>query len=444
MRNCVAPQRIQPITGKQVGQRVRPDRRVVAVDQCAGGPVVDRDRKPADAGRDHRGAACLRLHRHQTEGLRIARHRNQIGRPVEPDQVLPGLRRQEVHSVADTQIGGQPTQPVGRGQAGTRRATGDHHLRGQPVTQQRNSPQQHVGSLERLDPADERHQRPAGQPETGPGRRPVAGGEQFQIHPGMHDVDPVRKSTVQRNQFGRLSFGVDDQPVRGVDHLLLTDRAQRRLRAVTVGQCGVLHRGQGVRGMHQRHPPAVGGQPAHLTGEPVVRMYDVVVARIVAGLGAQHPGGERAQLGRQVVFVQALERAGDHVAHRHPRRDGDHRCVRRAGGPGEDVDRDTAARQMQGTLQDVDVQPAGVPVARLSQRRGVDGQNGDAHTSILARPPSLPRFTSPARTYPARRNALIGSAYNAARATTPAPASCTRPPKLVTRMDRGASTLRSA
>jgi hypothetical protein len=37
----------------------------------------------------------------------------------------------------------------------------------------------------------------------------------------------------------------------------------------------------------------------------------------VRGLGTQDPGGQRAQLRRQVLLRQALERPGRHVAHRH-------------------------------------------------------------------------------------------------------------------------------
>lgn len=123
---------------------------------------------------------------------------------------------------------------------------------------------------------------------------------------------------MQRNQLLRFGFGVDDQPVGLVDHLLFTDRAQRRLGSVAVGQRRVLHRGQGVRGVHERDRPSVACQPTHLTRQPVMRMHDVVVAGLVGGLGAQYACGEGAQLGGQVVFVQAFERAGDDVANEHP------------------------------------------------------------------------------------------------------------------------------
>ena len=205
-------------------------------------------------------------------------------------------------------------------------------------------------------------------PQRGPGGPPIPRPEHVQIDTGMHHVDSRGIGMVQRNQLPRFIIGVDDQPVRLVDDLLLADRAQRRLGRVTVGQRGVLHRGQRVRGVHQRHRPAVPGQPADLAGQPVVRVHDVVVARFVGRFGAQHAGRERAQLGGQVVFVQALERPRHHVAHQHT---GRHAHDRRIGGrrrPGEDLHLDAPARQVQRALQHVDVHAAGVADARLGQR----------------------------------------------------------------------------
>ena len=124
---------------------------------------------------------------------------------------------------------------------------------------------------------------------------------------------------MQRNQLLRFVFGVDDQPVGLVDHLLLTDRAQRRLGLVADGQGGVLHRGQRVGGVHQRDGPPVPRQPADLPREPVVGVHDVVVAGFVGGLRAQHACGEGTQLRGQVVLVEPLERPGHHVADQHAR-----------------------------------------------------------------------------------------------------------------------------
>ena len=181
------------------------------------------------------------------------------------------------------------------------------------------------------------------------------------------------------------------KPVGLVDHLLLADGAHRRLGRVDVGQRDVLHRGQRVRGVHQRHRPAVAGQPADLAGEPVVRVHDVVVAGLVGGLGAQHPGRERAQLRRQVMLVETLERAGDHVAHQHAGRHPHRRRVGRRRRAGEDLDLDAAAGHVQRRLQDVDVHAAGVSGTRLRQRRGVHRQHRDTFRQRCGRHiPCLP------------------------------------------------------
>ena len=126
-----------------------------------------------------------------------------------------------------------------------------------------------------------------------------------------------------------FGFGVHDQPVGFIDHLLFADRAQWRLRRVAIRERGVLDCGESVRRVHQWHRPAVPRQPSHLTGQPVVGVDDVVVPRFVIGLGAQDSGGEGAQLGREVVFVQAFERAGHHIANHHPGSRAHDRRIRR-------------------------------------------------------------------------------------------------------------------
>ena len=271
---------------------------------------------------------------------------------------------------------GQPNQRVRGGQAGAGGTAGDDHP---DIRQQRGRPQQHIGRLQRLDAPDEGDDTfTGGQPQRGAGALAVPGCEGLQIDARMHDVDAARISVVQRNELVGFGFGVHDQPVGLVGNLLFADRAQRRFGGVPVGEGGVLDRGQGVRGVHQWHRPPVAGQPAHLTGEPVVRVHDVVVPRLVVGLGAQHPGGERAQLGGQVVLVQALVGPRGDVAHQYAGGERHRRRVGRGGGPGEDLDLDAAAGQVQSRLQDVDVQSARVTGSRLCQRRGVHGQHRDA------------------------------------------------------------------
>ena len=351
---------------QQLIERMRPIADVVPGHQSAGDAVAHRHREPADRGGHHRRAAGLRLHGDQTEGLRIARHRNQIGGLEQRRQIFPGLRRQECHPLADAEFVRQAEQPVRRRQPAARRPAGHHDAHPRQLG---GGAQHDVGCLQRLNSPDERHHGFVwSQPQRGPGGQPVTRPEHVQVDAGVNHVDLRRIGMVDRNQLPRFIIGVDDQPVCLIDDLLLADRAQRRLGRVTFGQRRVLHRGERVRGVHQRHRPAVPGQPTDLAGQPVVRVHDVVVARFVGGLGAQHPGRERAQLGGQVVFVQALERPGHHVAHQHAGGHPLHRRIGGRGGPGEDLHLDAPPGQMQRALQHVDVHSAGIAGARLGQR----------------------------------------------------------------------------
>ena len=185
--------------------------------------------------------------------------------------MFTGLWGQETHPFGDAQFGRQSHQGVGGGQATAGRTSDDKHAH---PGQESGSPQQHVGCFEGLDASDERddtlgrrqiqtrHRRI----QRGASRSPCARTENLQIDTRMHDVDPVQIGVVQRNQLVRFFFGVDNQPVGLVHHLLFANGAQRRLGSVTMGECGVLDRGQGVGGVHQRHRPAISGQPADLTG----------------------------------------------------------------------------------------------------------------------------------------------------------------------------------
>ena len=273
---------------------------------------------------------------------------------------------EECHAIGDTQLGGQSNKPVRSVHSGAGGTAGDQHPQ---VGDLGRRPQQHIRRLQRLDTTDERdHLVVLGQAQFRAGLAARAGREHRQIDTGVHHIDTGRVGAVQRNQLARLDFGVHDQPVGLIDDLLFTDRTQDRLGGVTFGKSRVLDRGQRMGGMHQRHRPAIGCQPPHLAGKPVVRMDDVVIAGLVGGLGAQHPRGERAQLGGQVVLVQPFEWARHDVAHQHPGRHLDHRLIRGGRGAGEDLDLDTAAGQFERGLQHVHVHSAGIAGTRLRQR----------------------------------------------------------------------------
>ena len=76
--------------------------------------------------------------------------------------------------------------------------------------------------------------------ERGAGGRPVARAEGLQVDTRMDHVDPARIGSMQRNQLVRFVFGVDDQAVRLVDHLLLADLALKRTESAQSQQAEML------------------------------------------------------------------------------------------------------------------------------------------------------------------------------------------------------------
>ena len=184
----------------------------------------------------------------------------------------------------------------------------------------------------------------------------------------MHDLDASRVGVVELDELLGLEVGAGDEHVGGLDHLLLADHPGQRLGRVTVGHGVVLDLGHRVHRVHQRDAPPVAGERPHLTREPVVAVHEVVVADRLGRLGAQHLAGEDAQLGRQLVLGQPLERAGVDVADGDPVAGLEDLVERRAGGAGEDVDLDAATGQPLGELDDVDVHAARVAGAGLVER----------------------------------------------------------------------------
>jgi hypothetical protein len=199
-----------------------------------------------------------------------------------------------------------------------------------------------------------------------------------EVDTGRDDEGAVGVGAVEADQLTGLLVGVGDQPVGLGDDLFLADHAGAGLGSVALGQRLVLDLGERVRGVDERDAPAVAGEPADLAGEPVVRVDDVVEARLVLGLLAQDGGGEGAELRGELLLAEALERAGADVAHRHARAHLDHRREVAGGGAGEDVDLDAAGGKAAGGLDDVDVHAAGVAGAGLVERARVHRQRGHA------------------------------------------------------------------
>ena len=245
----------------------------------------------------------------------------------------------------------------------------DHQTAAQlgPEPQQlRGRVQQHVGRLERLDPAGEQeHQRV---------RRDVAGraggglvlrSEDGGVDTWVDDLDPGGLGVVEVDQLLGLEIGVGDEHVGGLDHLLLPDHPGRGLGGVALGERFVLDLRHGVHRVHERDAPAVAGQRTDLSGEPVVGVDDVVVTERLGRLGPQDLAGEHAELAGQLGLGEPLERAGVHVGHLDAVGQRDDGVGQAAGGPGEDVDLDPAGGQPARDLDDIDVHAAGVAGAGL-------------------------------------------------------------------------------
>ena len=114
-------------------------------------------------------------------------------------------------------------------------------------------------------------------------------------------------------------MGVGNEPVGRLHDLALADLARGGLGPVAIGQGQILHLGHRVHGVHQGNTPALGREPSDLPGEPVVGVHQVIPPGLVLGLRAQHARGDGAQLGREILLRQALERSRDHVTHLDPR-----------------------------------------------------------------------------------------------------------------------------
>lgn len=83
---------------------------------------------------------------------------------------------------------------------------------------------------------------------------------------------------------------------------------------------------------------------------------------------AHHPGGEGAELTRQICLDQPLEGPRRDLPHEHPGLDLQHGFLGVCRGAGEDLHLDAPAGEPARGLGDIDIHPAGIPDARLGYR----------------------------------------------------------------------------
>ena len=205
----------------------------------------------------------------------------------------------------------------------------------------------------------------------------VPGWKTLEVGAGVDGLHLGRVGVVELGQLACLLGRVGDQPVGRRDHVELASDPLLRLGGLADREGRVLDLAQRVHGLHQRHAPALLGGRADLARQPVVRVHEVVLARLGGRLGPQHLEGELADLAGQVGLVQLLEGAGHDAAHEHPGNELGQRRGVPADRPGEDLDLGAPLREPLGDLDYVDVQSARVAGARLVERGRMDAERGD-------------------------------------------------------------------
>ena len=200
-------------------------------------PSAHRRTQAADRRGDHRRTAGLRLQRDQPEGLACTTGRRpRSAARYQSGQLGLRHRLHEPDHVVDPERPGQLGERLGVLQAGARRTADDRD--DQPV------PQRRVALEHRARPRAAARRAPSA---AGSGRRRAArrrpaaargGAGPRPDHPGgrrpgRRPGGPPRPSRGRRRTASisslRLLVGVGDEPVGGLDHLLLADHAGRRL-----------------------------------------------------------------------------------------------------------------------------------------------------------------------------------------------------------------------
>ena len=282
----------RPGRGEQAAEHPRPVVRVVPVDQHAADAVADGGDQAADRGGHHRRAAGLRLQRDQPERLVVRRHRDQVGGPVER---RPGRRRSAAAGSAPRRRC-RATRPArsarsagpGRCRWARRRSprSAARPARGRARAARRRARSSTSGALSGwIRPTNATTCPPLGQAEPAAGgsrprpRAAGAGRNRSRSTPGSHHArpGPGRRRTGRSDRCASTRVLATSRSASATTCSSPITRALR-LGPVAGGELSVLDLGQGVRGVHQRHAPALLGQPADLAGQPVVRVDQVVVA----------------------------------------------------------------------------------------------------------------------------------------------------------------------
>ncbi len=196
---------------------------------------------------------------------------------------------------------------------GGRRAFPALAQRGEPVDQERDP-------FDRVDAADEEHDRLGAEPQLRAGGGAVAGPEEVEVDAaadgvdlgGAHAVPPADlRPFAGVGRHDRVDLAHD--PALGLDAPLglpAVGGADRRRGAL-------LQPAEGVEHLHRRGAPIAAQQVRDPAGEPVVAVDDVVTDAVAQGEEG-HFGGEAGQVVEEGVLVERGGRAGADVDHPHP------------------------------------------------------------------------------------------------------------------------------
>ncbi|CAB4547679.1 unannotated protein [freshwater metagenome] len=231
-------------------------------------------------------------------------------------------------------------------------------------------PHRDVGTLQRLDAADEQQHRPVGrQLQRTPGTGAVAGGEERVLDRGGDHLDPPRRVAVEPAELALLLVAVHADGIGAADDLGLGALAQLGLAVAALG----LHLGERVEGGDERQAALVLQPVGDQAAEPVVRVHDV--GRELAVEMTPDAGGELVDDPRQVLLGQVVRTGGD-VHDAVPGLDLHDLGQTRPVGAGERGAVDTQLRERRHEFADVHVHAATVTRPRLRQGRGVEGDHG--------------------------------------------------------------------
>ena len=202
-------------------------------------PSATAVRSPPTRGRDHRGAAGLGLERDQPERLAVRRDDGDVGRAVPVGEL--GLRRPAARSARRRRC--RARRPASASDSGCARPLPrgpPTHGDDQPVAQRgvaleqlrrRRAAARRAPSAAGSGRRTAARAASAGRPSAAPGARPLAAGRKTsRSTPGATTTTRSRVGAVELDQLARLLVGVGDQPVGGLDDLLLADHPGRPAR----------------------------------------------------------------------------------------------------------------------------------------------------------------------------------------------------------------------